>query len=274
MDNTNAVLDASAAIGIFDSGVGGLSVLRELETLLPDEKFIYFADTAHIPYGPRPLEQVRQFSIAIAGNLIAQPCKLVVVACNTASAAALKSLRQIYPAIPFVGMEPAVKPAAAGTRSGKVGVLATQATFQGELFESVVERFAKGTQVLCHACPGLAEFIESRPANDPELIPFLENIISPLLEQGIDTLVLGCTHYPLVKSAIEKVAGPSVRVVDPSPAIAKRVRQLLLDTNALAPNPNPGTVFFVSGDADAFSRQAATHLGRDVDIRVAEFSRN
>jgi len=264
----------NAAIGVFDSGLGGLSVLREMERLLPDESFVYFADNAHIPYGPRPLDQVRRFSHAIAGNLIAHPCKLVTVACNTASAASLASLRESFPDIPFVGMEPAVKPAAAETRSGRIGVLATHATFQGKLFESVVERFAHGTEVVCHACPGLAEFIETHSPDDPALQPILREIIAPLLERGVDTLVLACTHYPLIKEAIAAAAGPAVRVVDPSPAIARRVEQVLRERDALTGVRGGGgkTRFFASGDADAFSRRASDMVNRPVEAVPAEFS--
>ena len=147
------------SIGVFDSGVGGLSVLRAIRAQMPEESIIYFADQGHIPYGPRPMEQIRNFSEAITKFLLAQNVKIVVVACNTASAAALKYLREKFPDVAFVGMEPAVKPAAEHTQTGKVGVLATPATFQGALYASVVERFANGVELLQDTCPGLVREI-------------------------------------------------------------------------------------------------------------------
>ncbi len=208
-------------IGIFDSGVGGLSVLRAIRQQLPHESVVYFADQGHVPYGPRPLEQVRKFSEAITRFLLGQGAKLIVVACNTASAAALHSLRLTFPEVPFVGMEPAVKPAAEATRSGVVGVLATPATFQGELYASVVERFAGKVTLLQSVCPGLVQQIERGDLDGCATRLILETALSPMLKQGIDTVVLGCTHYPFVIPLIQQIAGPAVRVIDPAPAIAR-----------------------------------------------------
>lgn len=263
--------DKNAFIGVFDSGLGGLSILRELMRRLPNEKLVYFADNLHVPYGSRPLAEIRGFSEKIAGNLLAIPCKMVIVACNTASAAALRHLRSVYPETHFVGMEPAVKPAAAHSSSRRVGVLATQATFQGELFESVVERFARGTEIMRQACPGLAEFIEAHPSDHPILKPMLEKFILPLRDAGIDQLVLACTHYPLVKDAIQEIAGPEVEVVDPSPAIAKRARQVLAETKTLSDGPG-GVTFLASGDLEIFSRSASRILGQLVQARNAQYS--
>ena len=187
-----------ATIGVFDSGVGGLSVLRHVRAQLPAADLLYLADTAHVPYGPRSLAEVRGFSAAITRFLRARGADVIVVACNTASAAALKPLRAAFPDVPFVGMEPAVKPAAEQTRSGVVGVLATPATFQGELFNSVVERFAQGVRVIPQVCPGLVEQIEAGALNTPATEQMLRGWVEPLLAQGIDALVLGCTHYPFV----------------------------------------------------------------------------
>lgn len=241
-------LDASKPIGIFDSGVGGLSVLRELQRPLPDESLIYLADQAHVPYGIRSLEEVRAYSERITRYLLSLGAKLIVVACNTASAAALHYLRQTFPGVPFVGMEPAVKPAAEHTQSGVVGVLATPATFQGELYASVVERFANGVRVLQHTCPGLVAQIEDGQLDTPETRAILVEALTPMLAQGIDTVVLGCTHYPFVIPQIQEIAGPGVRVIDPAPAIARQVRRLL-ENNALL-NPEgiqETTRFFTTG---------------------------
>jgi glutamate racemase len=229
------------SIGIFDSGVGGLSVLRAIWEELPDERIIYLADQAHVPYGSRSLEEVRNFSNEITRFLLEQGVKLVVVACNTASAAALKYLRQIYPETPFVGMEPAVKPAAETTRSGVVGVLATPATFQGELYTSVVERFASGVKILQHTCPGLVGQIEAGHLDTPETRRILEEALSPMLKEGIDTVVLGCTHYPFVIPLIQEIAGAGVRVIDPAPAVARQTRRALIAQGLLNnQQANPG----------------------------------
>lgn len=213
-------------LGIFDSGIGGLTVLRAIQQLMPDEPLFYLADQAHVPYGPRAMEEVRHFSEAITRYLLHQGARLIVVACNTASAAALKYLRLTFPEVPFVGMEPAVKPAVEHTRSGVVGVLATPATFQGELYASVVERFGKGVKLLQHTCPGLVSQIENGSLESSETRQILEEALEPMLAQGIDTVVLGCTHYPFVIPLIQQIAGPEVRVIDPAPAVARQVQRL------------------------------------------------
>lgn len=223
----SAELSQSHPVGIFDSGVGGLSVLRAIRRALPAEDLLYLADQAHVPYGPRPLVQVRAFAEGITQYLLDEGAKLIVVACNAASAAALHYLRRTFPQVPFVGMEPAVKPAAEHTRSGVVGVLATPATFQGALYASVLERFANGVTVLQHPCPGLVAQIESGQLDAPGTRAILEGALRPMLAQGIDTVVLGCTHYPFVIPLIQEVAGPEVRVIDPAPAIARQVGRVL-----------------------------------------------
>lgn len=238
-------------IGVFDSGVGGLSVLREIRRILPAHPVIYFADQSHVPYGPRPLQEVRQFSEEITRFLISQGAGLIVVACNTASAASLHHLRQVFPDVPFVGMEPAVKPAAEYTRSGVVGVLATPATFQGALYASVVERFAHGVTVIQDTCPGLVAQIEAVNLDGIETRRILEKAIHPMLDHGIDTIVLGCTHYPFVIPLIQEIAGPDVRVIDPAPAVARQVSRLLQQNSSsiqIAP-----LRFLTSGDSAALN---------------------
>jgi glutamate racemase len=214
-------------LGIFDSGVGGLSVLRALRRQLPAERVIFLADQAHVPYGSRTLDEVCSFSEAITRYLLDRGAKLIVVACNTASAAALRHLRQAFPKVPFVGMEPAVKPAAESTHTGVVGVLATPATFQGALYASVVERFANGVMLLQSTCPGLVAQIEQGKLDGAETRGILEEALLPMLEKGIDTVVLGCTHYPFVIPLIEQIVGPDVRVIDPAPAVARQVGRML-----------------------------------------------
>ena len=214
-------------IGIFDSGVGGLSVLQAILELIPAQGIVYLADQAHVPYGPRSLEQVRNFSVEITRYLIGIGVKLVVVACNTASAAALYSLRAAFPEIPFVGMEPALKPAAEHTQSKIVGVLATPATFQGALYASVVERFATNVIIHTHTCPGLVEKIEAGNLDGTDTRQILEEALIPMISKGVDTIVLGCTHYPFVIPLIQHIVGPQIRVIDPAPAVARQVSRVL-----------------------------------------------
>src|SRR6266545_867159 len=179
------LLNSKSPIGIFDSGVGGISVLRAIREQLPEESVIYFGDQGHIPYGSRPMEQIRIFSETITKFLLAREAKILVVACNTASAAALKYLREKFPTVQFVGMEPAVKPAAEYTHTGKVGVLATPATFQGALYASVVERFANGVELLPSTCPGLVQQIEQGNLDGEETRQILEDALLPMLEKNI-----------------------------------------------------------------------------------------
>ena len=227
---------AAGPIGVFDSGVGGFSILRAIRRELPGESLSYLADQAHVPYGPRSLEQVRAFSEGITRFLLSRGAKIIVVACNTASAAALHYLREQFPLVPFVGMEPAVKPAAENTQSGVVGVLATPATFQGALYASVVERFANGVTVLQSNCPGLVIEIDGGNLDTPRVREILETALKPMLGEGIDTVVLGCTHFPFVIPVIEEIVGPEVRVIDPSPAIARQVKRLLKVSRLLNPS--------------------------------------
>lgn len=245
----------SAPIGVFDSGVGGLSVLREIRRQFPNEDLIFLADQVHVPYGSRPLAQVRDFSEAISRFLLDQGAKLIVAACNTASAAALYTLRERFPETPFVGMEPAVKPAAESTQSGIVGVLATPATFQGRLYASVIERFANGVRVLQDTCPGLVSQIERGEHNSGATRAILEKALRPMLESGIDRVVMGCTHYPFVIPLIQEIAGPSVQVIDPAPAVARQVGRVLDDREMKNKSQRPGqTRYLTSGDPAGFSR--------------------
>lgn len=255
-------------IGVFDSGVGGLSVLREIRNLMPNEDILYFGDQGHVPYGPRPMEQIQDFSEGITRFLLKERSKIVVVACNTASAAALKYLRQAFPNVQFVGMEPAVKPAAEKTQTGKVGVLATPATFQGALYASVVERFANGVELFQNTCNGLVQQIEKGNVDGEETRKILENALHPMLEKRIDTVVLGCTHYPFVIPLIEKIVGENVRVIDPAPAVAKQVKRLLEAGEALNQNEQLGsTRFMTSGDVEVVksSLKILLQLEREVE---------
>src|SRR4030095_6492951 len=238
-------------IGIFDSGVGGLSVLHAIRKQMPEESVLYFGDQGHIPYGPRPMEQIRNFSEAITRFLLSQDAKIIVVACNTASAAALQYLRERFPDVTFVGRDPAVKPAAEQTHTGKVGILATPATFQGALYASVVERFANGVELMQDTCPGLVQEIEQGHLEGRGTRKILERALVPMLAKNIDTVVLGCTHYPFVIPLIQQIVGEDVRVIDPAPAVAKQVRRVL-EAKGLKNEPDgPGEVkLYTSGDPE------------------------
>lgn len=241
-------------IGVFDSGVGGLSVWREIVRQLPHSDTLYVADQAHVPYGPRPLEEVQAFAEGIARFLLEEGARAIVVACNTASAAALHPLRAAFPHIPFIGMEPAVKPAAQNTRTGVVGVIATPATFQGELFASLLERFASDVRVLTQVCPGLVEAVEKGEVDTPQTEALVRTCLRPLLEAGIDELVLGCTHYPFLRGVIERTVGPAVEIVDPAPAVARQVERVLTGQGQVVSQGHmPHHTFYTTGDPLAFA---------------------
>jgi glutamate racemase len=229
---------------------------------MPEESVIYFGDQRHIPYGPRPMQQIQDFSETITRFLLEHGAKIIVVACNTASAAALKYLREKFPDVQFVGMEPAVKPAAEHTHTGKVGVLATPATFQGALYASVVERFANGVELFQNTCPGLVQQIEQGNLDGEKARKILENALLPMLEKNIDTVVLGCTHYPFVIPLIEQIVGDGVRVIDPAPAVAKQTGRLLEARVMRSNSQAKGDVkFYTSGDPDEFTSLLPTLLG-------------
>ena len=242
----------SQPVGVFDSGIGGLSVLRELLRQLPNERFIYYADSARMPYGERPLSEVADFCREITRFFLTRNVKMAVVACNTASAAGLKILRQEFPEIPFVGMEPAVKPAAEHTRCGKVGVLATAGTLRGEPYAGVVRRFAQGIEVHEQPCNGLAAMIEQN-ASPEELRNRLTEWIAPLRKAGIDQLALACTHYPLILPLIREIAGTGITVIDPAPAVARQAGRLLAERGIAAVSARreiPRTDFHASANRE------------------------
>jgi len=259
-------------VGVFDSGVGGLSVWREIVRLRPDLETLYVADQAHIPYGPRQNGEIRAFARGITRFLAERRCGVIVVACNTASAAALADLRSEFPGLAFVGMEPAVKPAVQASRRRVAGILATPATFQGALFAATAARFAAGVQLVRQVCPGLVERIEAGDLDGPETRELLQEFLRPARDARADTLVLACTHYAFVRPLIEHLAGPGVHVIDPAPAVARQVGRLA--GRALGgPEPAqvPPALFFTTGDAAAFAALAARLLGREVQAARARW---
>lgn len=260
--------DQTAPIGIFDSGLGGLSVLREIHALLPEESLLYIADSAWCPYGGRPLDQIQQRAHALTDELLAAGAKLVVVACNTATIAAVESLRATYP-VGFVGMEPAVKPAVAATRSGVVGVLATGAALSGEKFHQLLARHSGGVRIITMPCPGLVEMVEAGAVDAPETEALVRKYSAPLLDAGADVLVLGCTHYPLLRPLIQKVVGPDILLVDTGAAVGRQVARLLERENLRAPTAgrSPMHSARTTGDPEAL-RQALPRLCPGISFKV------
>jgi glutamate racemase len=262
----------SQPIGIFDSGVGGLSVRREIVRQMPHEDTVYFADQAHVPYGPRPQEQIRHFCDAITRFLIEHGCKAVVVACNTASAAALKHLRETFPALPSIGMEPAVKPAALTTKSGVVGIMATPATFQGKLFQATAGRYASGIRLVNQICDGLADRVETGDLDGAETEALLRRYVQPILTAGADTIVLACTHYPFLLEPIRRIAGAEVNVIDPAPAIARFLHQVLEQQGLLgAPGHTARHAFYTTGTAASYQVALERLTGIRTPVQLARW---
>ena len=214
-------------IGIYDSGLGGLTVWREVRRALSGESLAYLGDGANCPYGSRPREEVQALADAAVARLVELDCKMVVVACNTATAAAIGFLREKYAGMPIVGMEPAVKPACLATRSGVVGVLATERSLDGELFRRTAARYGSGIEVLTYPGTGFVELVEGDREDTPEAEATVRAAVEPMLARGADQIVLGCTHYPFLTPVMERIVDGRAAIVDPSPAVARRVGQLL-----------------------------------------------
>ncbi|MBC8008282.1 MAG: glutamate racemase [Prolixibacteraceae bacterium] len=233
-------------IGVFDSGVGGLTILRAVRQALPCENLIYVADAAYVPYGDKSPAQIRDRAMEIGKFLAQRGAKVIVVACNTATAAAIDVLRAQL-SVPVVGVEPAIKPAVAATRSGVVGVLATPATLASERYRSLIKRFAGNIRIVAQACAGLAEHIERGDLDGERTEQLLRGFVDPLLTEHADVIVLGCTHYPLVTHIVQRIAGPGVAVIENGTAVAKEVaRQLTLGGSARSGGTG-GEIFWSSG---------------------------
>ncbi|WP_079229746.1 glutamate racemase [Pseudomonas putida] len=237
-----------APVGVMDSGVGGLSVLAEIQRLLPNESLLYVADCGHVPYGEKSPDYIRQRCRRIAQFFKQQGAKAMVLACNTATVAAVADLRELYPDWPLVGMEPAVKPAAAATRSGVVGVLATTGTLQSAKFAALLDRFANDVQVVTQPCPGLVELIETGDLGSPQLRQLLLGYVQPLLAAGCDTLILGCTHYPFLRPLLAEMVPAEVAIIDTGAAVARQLQRLLAARELLADGPAREASFWSSGD--------------------------
>jgi len=238
-------------VGMFDSGIGGISVLESFQRIAPNEDIVYFADTAWFPYGPRPAAEVRKRSFAITHRLLASDVKLVVVACNTASGAAITDLREAFD-IPFVGMVPGVKPAASRSPSGNVAILATEGTFDGELYTRVVEDFGRGAKITAVPGTGLAALVEVGAAGTEQAREAIQKALGAHVRAGIDTVVLGCTHYHFLAADIA-AEFPGLEIIDTSESVARRAVQVLDERDARSPSQGPGAIsLIVSGDRQAF----------------------
>lgn len=246
-------------IGVFDSGVGGLSVLREIHQLLPHEDLIYVADSNHAPYGDKPKDFILQRSTAIIEFFLSHKVKAIVVACNTATAAAVKELREIYH-LPMVAMEPAVKPATEQTQTGIIGVLATSRTINSNNFQVLFSRFADRAQIIPQACPGLVDQVEQGDLDSAATRALVSQYVQPLLAQNADILVLGCTHYPFLKPIIQEIAGTGVRVIDSGAAIAKRLHHLLHHHSLLGDTQQTGSVRFYSSAENGIADRLISEL--------------
>jgi glutamate racemase len=241
-------------IGIFDSGVGGLSVWNKVAKLLPNENIVYLADSLNCPYGPKSANEIITLSLKNTEFLLSKQCKLIIVACNTATASAIEVLRRKY-SIPFVGMEPAVKPAAENTSTGKIGILATKGTFEGKLFKETSQKYANHIDQLIQVGEGLVELVEANQMDSNEAINLLSKYVKPMLEANADQIVLGCTHYPFLIPTLKKIIPPGIQIIDPSPAIAKRTKNLLVENNILNTDATPGSYsFYASANVEILAQ--------------------
>lgn len=271
-EKSESVGKAEAPIGVFDSGAGGLTILSALRQELPCESYIYFGDTAHCPYGVRAESEIIDLSARVSHFLIEQGVKLIVVACNTASQAALAALRAIYPSVPFVGVVPAVKPAARATKKGRIGIAATNQAVKAAYLRQLIDEFAGGIQAFAIGCPELVTLVEEGQLDGPLVEETVRQALEPILREDIDVIVLGCTHFPALRPVIERIATQQVQVIDSGSAIARRTHYVLDSENLIHPYTGnsmiPGELqIWCSGSAEKFSEVASKLLGYTVTAR-------
>ncbi|MBS0448526.1 MAG: glutamate racemase [Proteobacteria bacterium] len=264
--------NARPRIGVFDSGLGGLSVLRALRDRLPDVPCHYVADSGHAPYGERDDEHVLDRSTRIARHLVEAGAALIVVACNTATAAAVAALRDRWPAVPIVGLEPGLKPALAATRNGRIGVMATRATLASAKFTALLARQPEPQRFHLQPCDGLAGAIEALPLDDPTVLDLVERHVDPLRDAGVDTIVLGCTHYAFVREAIQVAIGPGATLIDTADAVARQTERLLkrigrVVGEAQAADAHPALVVETTGEPSRLNAACRTWLALSGDAR-------
>lgn len=255
----------TSGIGMFDSGLGGLSVARQVLEKLPNEKILYFADNAHVPYGERPLEEIREFALGIVGFLIERGAKIVVMACNMSSAVALDISRKAYPDIPIIGViEPGAKAAVGVANSSPIGVLATTGTIRSEAYIRAIAQFDPSVQVFGQACPRFVPLVESGLYDSEQAEAAARTYVEPLTARGCKTIVLGCTHYPYVRNAIQAAAGDDVNIVDPAQETTIALEKTLLERNISGKQPESTHEFFASGDSADFATLGSTFLGKRI----------
>jgi glutamate racemase len=261
-------------IGVLDSGIGGLSVLRHIKAEMPNEHLLYLADQAHVPYGSRSHDEIGRYLTGITRLFLDLQAKLIVIACNTASAVALDTVRQTFPDLPIVGMEPAIKPAAAQTRSRKIGVLATPGTFRSRRYVSLVTRYGRDIEVFEDPCMGLVELIEAGEFSAPATEQLLRQILEPMLQSGVDTLVLGCTHYPfvlpLLQSITQSISDESISIIDPAPAVARQTKNVLQHHQIGAPVNQEGSLCcYTTGNLSNLQSLCSRLLGQPCQTHAA-----
>ena len=262
-------MNAAAPVGIFDSGVGGLTIAREIRTRLPHESLLYLADSAWVPYGGRPLNVIRERTLAIGRFLEDQGAKVLVVACNTASGAGLEVLRDELK-IPVVGVEPAIKPAAAATRNGQIGVMATEAMLRSERFDRLLRQYAADIHVVAQACPGLVELVEAGYTDGAEVRQQLQALLEPLQRAHVDAVVLGCTHYPLLREPISDLLGPEVRLLDSASAVAAQTERVLQESGCLAQDGLGGFRMLATGEPNRVLGTVGRLWGEQVNVERAD----
>ncbi len=259
-------LSTVRTIGVFDSGVGGLSVLHHIHATLPDARLIYVADSAHVPYGDKPASYITQRSHTLTNFLIGQRAEAIVIACNTATAAAAASLRSQHQ-LPIIGMEPAVKPAVAATQSGVVGVLATIGTLESARFAALLGRFGEEVEIVTQGCPGLVEQVERGELNSDKTRELITRYTLPLLARGADTLILGCTHYPFLAPLIREVIGDDITLIDTGAAVARELKRRVeaeLPGRIMHSDTHLQPTFYTSGDDVSATRIMSVLWGNSV----------
>ena len=264
--NSNNLTKSQAAIGVFDSGVGGISVLQHIHSLLPHEHLIYVADSKHAPYGNKTPAEITERCFALADFLIGKNVKALVVACNTATAAAIDAMREKY-TLPIIGMEPAVKPAAEASKNGIVGVLATVGTLKSAQFAALLESYGRNVKVVTQGCTGLVECIERGELNAPNTQALIRQYCAPLLAEGADTIVLGCTHYPFVREVIANVVGKNITLIDTGAAVAKQLKRQLEEIDLQSNlNQQGGVQFFTNSQAENAEKVIEMLWGKSAEV--------
>lgn len=260
-----------APIGIFDSGVGGLSVLIEIQKLLPHENFIYVADSGHVPYGNKSPDFIRERSESITNFFVSQGAKAIVIACNTATASSIIYLRRNYPDLIFIGMEPAVKPAVERSKKGVIGVLATGGTLRSARFAALLDRFEGNTKVVMQPAQGLVDCVEKADLQSEDTARMVNDYVDPLLKSGVDVIVLGCTHYPFLRDLIVRRAGTLISVIDTGAAVAKQLQRRLEEEDILSDRQSMGSLrVFSTLRGEESSRVISALLGKEIKVQFLE----